>query len=53
MHCRCLTVQHNHPNNECGKKVTEIDGLCKECHDKAADEQLKARPILPDIPPKR
>ena len=31
--CKCVTVQHNHPNNRCDRLATENDGYCKECHD--------------------
>jgi hypothetical protein len=42
--CRCVTVQHGHPGNQCPKAATERDGLCKECHDKAANEAFSAFP---------
>lgn len=42
--CRCATVQHNHPDNRCDREATEVDSLCKTCHDKAAEEFFKANP---------
>lgn len=35
--CRCTTSTHGHPV-PCGREATEIDQMCKECHDKAVDE---------------
>ncbi len=40
--CRCRTVVHNHKNNKCKNLVNSNDEYCAECHDKAADETMRA-----------
>jgi hypothetical protein len=39
--CRCQTATHGHEPGACPNAPTEVDGLCKPCHDdKAAAEGM-------------
>ena len=50
--CRCKTIQHKHGDNQCDNPATEIDGYCKECYDRAAEEFNEIK--VPNyIPPRR
>ncbi len=51
--CRCESLNHdNHKDKKCEQPATESDGLCKECHVKAAEEFFKATPQTTDLPPR-
>jgi hypothetical protein len=43
--CRCMTVEHKHPNNRCPNTATTTDGYCQQCHDEVAKEAPDAQPI--------
>ena len=50
--CRCESLNHNnHKDKNCEEPATESDGLCKKCHDKAAEEFSKT--VQPtNLPPR-
>ncbi len=48
--CRCVSPRHGHPI-PCSQAVTEIDGYCKACHDRAASEFEQTQDTGPQGPP--
>jgi len=49
MKCQCPTETHGHKAGKCNNLATELDRLCKPCHDETAKEMHTARP--PDNQP--
>jgi hypothetical protein len=48
--CQCQSSTHSHDSGKCANDATEIDRLCKSCHDQAAAEGLAAIQALSEPP---
>lgn len=44
--CRCESETHGHPGDACDKVAVTEDHLCRECHDRAAQEAMGAHASL-------